>query len=87
MHNFKELLVWQKARNFVKDIYTLTKNFPADEKFGLTQQIRRASISIPSNISEGHMRRSKKEYIQFLSIAQGSIAELETQLMNLAPSP
>ncbi len=81
MANFKELLVWQKSINFVTEIYELTNDFPKDEMYGLTSQIRRASISIPSNIAEGNSRRSVADYLQFLKIARGSCAEVETQLI------
>lgn len=81
MANFKELLVWQKFINFVTEIYELTNDFPKDEMYGLTSQIRRASISIPSNIAEGNSRRSVADYLQFLKIARGSCAEVETQLI------
>lgn len=81
MANFKELLVWQKSINFVTEIYEVTNNFPKDEMYGLTSQIRRASISIPSNIAEGNSRRSVADYLQFLKIARGSCAEVETQLI------
>ena len=81
MANFKELLVWQKSINFVTGIYELTNDFPKDEMYGLTSQIRRASISIPSNIAEGNSRRSVADYLQFLKIARGSCAEVETQLI------
>ena len=81
MHNFKNLKIWQLARNFVKDIYVLTKKFPDDERFGLTQQIRRAVISIPSNIAEGAGRGTDKDFSHFLDIANGSAFEVETQLI------
>ncbi|MGI9650026.1 four helix bundle protein [Chryseobacterium sp. RLHN22] len=81
MANFKELLVWQKSISFVTEIYQLTNVFPKDEMYGLTSQIRRASISIPSNIAEGNSRRSVADYLQFLKIARGSSAEIETQLI------
>ena len=81
MANFKELLVWQKSINFVTEIYELTNDFPKNEMYGLTSQIRRASISIPSNIAEGNSRRSVADYLQFLKIARGSCAEVETQLI------
>ncbi len=67
--------------NLVTEIYSVTRNFPADEKFGLTVQLRRAAVSIPSNISEGAGRPSTKEFLRFLGIAQGSLAELETQVL------
>lgn len=81
MGNYKELIVWQKSVNLVTEIYSFTKNFPKEELYSLTSQIRRSSISIPSNIAEGHSRRSHVDYLQFLKIARGSCAELETQLI------
>lgn len=81
MGDFKSLIVWQKSVSLVTDIYTLTEKFPKNEIFGLTSQMRRASVSIPSNISEGHSRRSSKDYIQFLKFSRGSLAELETQIL------
>ena len=78
---YKELTVWQKAFSLVLDIYKITTKFPDSEKFGLQSQIRRASVSIPSNIAEGSKRGTKKDYMSFLRIAQGSGAELETQLL------
>lgn len=81
MHQFKELKVWQKSMDLVVDIYTITTNFPTDEKFGLTSQLRRCAVSIPSNIAEGAGRDSDKEFLYFLSIALGSSFELETQLI------
>jgi four helix bundle protein len=79
--SYKDLEVWQLAVELVKDIYLVTGKFPASERFGLTQQIRKASVSIPSNIAEGQFRNSSKEFKQFLSVALGSAAELETQLI------
>mgnify|MGYP006177146241 FL=1 len=79
--NHKDLDVWKKSMDLVEDIYALSKFFPDDEKFGLTNQIRRASVSVPSNISEGAARKSDKEFIQFLYIALGSLSELETQYL------
>ncbi len=81
MHQFKELKVWQKSMDLVVDIYTITTNFPTDEKFGLISQLRRCAVSIPSNIAEGAGRDSDKEFLYFLSIALGSSFELETQLI------
>jgi len=78
---FKDLIVWQKSYSLVLEIYKTTKLFPAEERFGLISQIRRAAVSIPSNIAEGYARRYLKQYIQFLCVAYGSGAELETQLM------
>ncbi len=80
MHNFKELKIWQKGRAFVKDIYILTRKFPNEELFVLTSQMRRAAISIPSNISEGSGRGTNKDFARFLDIATGSAYELESQL-------
>ena len=77
----KELILWQKSIEFVSSIYSLTSTFPKSEIYGITSQIRRAAVSIPSNIAEGHARHSKKELIQFLYIALGSIAELDTQIL------
>ncbi len=77
----KQLDVWQTSMRFVSSLYQLTKQFPSDERFGLTNQIQRASVSIPSNIAEGSARHGNKEYIQFLYISLGSAAEVETQLL------
>jgi four helix bundle protein len=74
----KDLNVWKKSMQFVMEIYSLTSHFPKEEIYGLTSQIRRAAVSIPSNISEGAARQTKKEFCQFLYIAMGSLAELET---------
>jgi four helix bundle protein len=76
-----KLEVWKRSIEFVTAIYKLTESFPKSEIYGLVQQLRRSAISIPSNIAEGAGRNSKNEFKQFLSIAQGSIAELETQLL------
>ena len=81
MNSHKDLDVWKKAINFVSDIYKITESFPNSELFGLTNQIRRAAVSIPSNIAEGAARTSQKEFNQFLSVALGSSAEVETQLL------
>ena len=77
--NYKNLIVWQKSIVLVKMIYKLTAKFPSEEKFGLVSQMRRAVVSIPSNIAEGQARRTTGDYIRFVSIAEGSLAELETQ--------
>ncbi len=79
--HYKELLVWQKGMALAKLVYRLTVRFPREEKFGLTSQIRRAAVSVPSNIAEGQARQSAKEFLQFLSHAEGSLAELETQIL------
>ncbi len=78
---FKDLVVWQKSYVLTLDVYKETKEFPTDEKYGLTSQIRRAAASIPFNIAEGYGRRYLGQYIQFLKIAYASGAELETQLL------
>ncbi|MFH1361883.1 MAG: four helix bundle protein [bacterium] len=78
---FQDLIVWQRAYDFALEIYKATKEFPKDELYGLTSQIRRATASISLNISEGYERQHRKEYIQFLMIAKGSVGEVETCLM------
>jgi len=79
--SFKDLIVWQKAYRLTLEIYKITKTFPRHETYGLTQQVRRAAISLPSNITEGYGRKHKAEYQQFLSIAYASLLELETQYL------
>ena len=79
--NYKDLVVWQKGIVSAKAIYQLTARFPSEEKFGLVSQMRRAAVSIPSNIAEGQARHTTGEFIQFISHAEGSTAELETQLI------
>jgi four helix bundle protein len=78
---FNDLIVWQKSMTLVERIYQVTASFPKEEIYGLTSQIRRAAISIPSNIAEGQSRHSTKEFLRFLSIALGSRSEVETQLI------
>jgi four helix bundle protein len=78
---YQDLIVWQKGIVLVKRIYQLTKGFPSEEKFGLISQMRRASVSVPSNLAEGQARHTTGEFIQFVSHAEGSIAELDTQLI------
>ena len=78
---YKDLLVWRKGIDLVKEIYRMTKAFPADERFGLVSQMRRAAVSVPSNVAEGQARRTTGEFIQFVSQAEGSLAELDTQLI------
>lgn len=81
MQTHKDLEVWQKSMYFVTDIYLKTNSFPKEESYGLTSQLRRCAVSIPSNIAEGSARQSNKEYIQFLYISLGSLMELDTQLI------
>jgi len=81
VENYRELIVWQKAMDVVELVYQATKIFPKEELYGLTNQVRRAAVSIPSNIAEGQARQSTAEFRNFLSIAQGSRAEVETQIM------
>ena len=80
IQSFKDLLVWQKSRALVINVYDITKEFPKEEVYGLTNQIRRCAVSIPSNIAEGFGRGSRTEYARFLRIAKGSLFELETQM-------
>jgi len=81
IETFKDLLVWQEAMNLVETIYLQTRNFPKEEMYGLTNQVRRAAVSIPANIAEGNGRITRKEYLRFLYIANGSMKELETHLL------
>ena len=80
MRGFRELRVWQGGMDLVESIYRATACFPKQEVYGLTSQLRRAAVSIPANIAEGQSREHLKEYLNFLSIAQGSVGELETEL-------
>lgn len=80
MH-YKDLIVWQKAMDLVTEVYSVTKNLPKDELYGLTSQLRRAAVSVPSNIAEGNARTSSGDYLRFLSIARGSNSEVEIQLL------
>ena len=77
---FKGLIAWQKAMDLAVAVYCVTKPFPVEERFGLTGQVRRAAVKIPSNIAEGYGRRTKRDYLRFLDIARGSANEVETQL-------
>jgi four helix bundle protein len=77
---YRDLRVWQAAMNLAEGVYKLSKSFPNAEMYGLAAQMRRSAVSIPSNIAEGHTRESRREYLRHLSIGQGSLAELETQL-------
>lgn len=81
MRPHENLDVWKKAVDFTIEIYKITESFPKDERFGLTSQIRRASVSIAANIAEGAGRKSTKEFLNFLSIAQGSASEVETEIL------
>jgi len=80
-HNFRELKIWKKSMELAEKLYGVTSEFPKEEQFGLTSQIRRAAVSIPSNIAEGAGRNTKKYFLQFLGIALGSGNELATQIM------
>lgn len=81
IQSYKDLIVWQKAMELVREIYLLTELFPKDELYGLRSQMERAAVSIASQIAEGYLRRHRKEYVQFLSISSSSAAELETQIL------
>jgi four helix bundle protein len=84
--SYRDLVAWQKAMQLVTEIYHVSKNFPAEERYGLTNQLRRAAVSVPSNIAEGQARFSRKGFHRFLCTARGSLAEVETQIdiaMNL----
>ena len=81
VRSFRDLVVWQKSFKLAERVYARTRDFPAEEKFGLSSQIQRSASSIPSNIAEGCTRNNRGEYIQFIGIARGSSAELETQMM------
>lgn len=81
LRSYKELTVWQQAYALCLDVYRLTKGLPVEEKYGLVSQMRRAAVSVPSNIAEGYGRKSSREYVQSLHVAYGSLCELETQLM------
>ena len=81
INSYKDLIVWQRSIELVTSIYKLTERFPATEIYGLTSQMRRSSVSIPSNIAEGRRRGTRKDYLQFLRVAYGSGSELETQLL------
>jgi four helix bundle protein len=81
INSYRDLLVWQKGMALVKQVYLMTRAFPDYERFGLIAQMRRAAVSIPSNIAEGQARQGRKEFVQFLSHAEGSLAELDTQLI------
>lgn len=80
MGSFRDLIVWQKAMTLVTDVYRLSKSFPKDEVYGLTSQLRRCAVSVPSNIAEGYARNSNGDYTRFLRVASGSLYEMETQI-------
>ena len=79
IRSFRDLVAWQKAKTLARAVYKWTADFPADERFGLTQQMRRATVSVPSNIAEGYARNGRDDYVRFLRIARGSLADLVTQ--------
>ena len=81
IRSFRDLVAWQKGVELCQRVYEDSKSFPADERFGLVAQMRRAAVSVPSNIAEGYGRRSRRDYLRFLNIALGSLCELETQLI------
>ncbi len=81
VQNYKELIVWQKSIELVVEVYSITKQFPSEERFGLSSQMQRAAVTIPSNIAEGACRNHTNEFKQFLGISYGSSAELETQII------
>jgi four helix bundle protein len=81
IRNYRDLIVWQKSMEFVKNCYELSETFPAREIYGLSQQLRKAAVSVPSNIAEGNGREGIKDYIHFLNISRGSLKEAETQLI------
>ena len=83
---YRDLIAWQKAMKLVSELYAVTHRFPGEERFGITNQLRRAAVSVPSNIAEGQARFSQKEFHHFLSQARGSLVEIETQLL-IAKSP
>ncbi|MEZ4504496.1 MAG: four helix bundle protein [Thermomicrobiales bacterium] len=80
IRDFTELRVWQKGMQLTSDIYAATRTFPRDEQFGLTSQLRRCAVSVPSNIAEGHSRNQHGEFLRFLLMARGSLGEMKTQL-------
>jgi four helix bundle protein len=79
--NYQELIVWQKAMDLVVEVYTISKAFPREEVYGLTSQLRRAAVSVPSNIAEGQGRRTTADFLHYLSISYGSLREVETQTL------
>ena len=81
IQTYRDLVVWQKSVAFVTRVYTITRHFPNDERFGLTSQLRRCAVSIPSNVAEGYGRHATKDYVRFLHVAEGSLCEVQTQLL------
>lgn len=81
INSYRDLLVWQKALELAKQLYGVSRRLPEDERFGLMSQLRRTAVSVVSNIAEGQARRTRKEFVQFLYVARGSLAELDTQLI------
>jgi len=81
INTYRDLHVWQKGLELAKQLYQITKHFPQDERFGLVSQVRRTAVSVVSNIAEGQARRTTKEFVQFLYVCRGSLAELDTQLI------
>jgi len=81
VNSYRDLIVWQKGMELTKQVYEVTQEFPKQEIYGLTSQVRRAAVSVPANIAEGHARDSTKEYLHHLSITRGSLAELETLML------
>lgn len=81
IQNYKDLTIWKDSMNLATRVYTDTENYPKSEQYGLSQQMRRSAVSIPSNIAEGYERKSLKSYIHFLRVAIGSLSELETQII------
>jgi four helix bundle protein len=80
IHSFRDLIVWQKAIRLAAEVYAVTRALPTEERFGLSQQLRRAATSVAANIAEGHARQVRRDYVQFLAIARGSLAEVESHL-------
>jgi four helix bundle protein len=81
IENYRGLVAWQKSMNLAEQVYLATRTFPKEELYGLTSQLRRAAVSIPSNLAEGHARNTSKEFVHYLGIAKDSLAELETQIL------
>jgi four helix bundle protein len=81
IRSFRDLIAWQKAMELCEQVYTLSQAFPAEERFGLTAQLRRAAVSVPSNIAEGYGRGQTRDYLRFLKVARGSLFEVQTQLL------